>query len=179
MTTPAVVTIGKKDYPLAPLVFEQMERAWPFLQTHMDDKQPKPEALAAMGVAELAAQEMQAAKDAIEIIAIALSGLALPVGDELYVSPIHEDAPLIEVQKRDKAIARKIRKTMIAGEIPLLRTSILNLLTDSGLTQLGKMGLELDEVLDQLQREMSLTETSQLLSGSLSPQVVKAEAGAV
>lgn len=174
MTT-ATVRIGNKDYPLAPLVFDQMERAWPFLKAHT--KKITEEELEAMSEDDLAQTELKASKDAISIIAIAMSSALLELDDKLYVAPIPEDAPLHAVRARDEKIAAKIRKTMLAGEIPLIRTTITNILVDSGLSTLGNVQTELEQVVSQLQEQMSSMETSQGLSGFSSPVESKEAAG--
>jgi hypothetical protein len=165
MTT-ATIMIGKRDYPLAPLVFDQMERVWPFLQAHAEElNKGQPEEAPELSVTEAAQKELQSSKDAIQIIAVSLLGsdldgasladtpLQLPV--ELTV-PEKQDPRIIE--KRQEWLSAKIRKTMIAGEIPLMRFSIVNLLNDSGLSKLGNVQAEVDQFLAGLQ-EKDLMET--------------------
>lgn len=181
---PATVMIGKREYPLAPLVFDQMERAWPFLKRHSDDLKKTEEEIAAMTPDELAKAEMEATRDGIAIISIALESA------DLTGSPIFVEKPLPPVDESQEAaydaLTRKatkmraflIRKTLLAGEIPLLKNSILALLEDSGLVDLGKVAAEVDEFLDSLRDQTNLTETSTVLSGSSSQPASKEVVGA-
>lgn len=179
MTTTAVVTIGKKDYPLAPLVFDQMERAWPFLQKHTE--QLTPEAIKELGLEELRKREVEAARDAISIIVIALEGSEEARG--LGFAPPVEVVDRAELdpaayKKAAEAAALKIRKTMHAGEIMLLRTSISNLLVDSGLSVMGNVSTELDQIMQGLQTQLGLMGISEPSLDFLSQAVAKEAAGA-
>jgi hypothetical protein len=181
---PATVMIGKKEYPLAPLVFDQMERAWPFLKQHSDNLKLTDEQLDALSQDDLAKQEMQASRDGISIIAIALEST------DLTGTPIHVAMPQPPVDATQEAsydeLMRKataqraflIRKNMLAGEIPMMRNSIMGLLEDSGLVDAGKVSAEVDVFLASLRDQNNLTETSMNSSASSSPQELKAEAGA-
>lgn len=157
MTTPAIVTIGRKDYQLAPLVFDQMERAWPFLQKHSNPT--KPEELESLGFEELRRREVEAAVDALYIVSIALEGNteALNMGFTIPVELAEqaERKPADYKAAHDAAVV-KMKRTMIAGEIMGLRTSISNLMADSGLTIMGNVTTELDQIMDSLQAQMQL-----------------------
>jgi hypothetical protein len=180
----ATVMIGKKDYPLAPLVFDQMERAWPFLQRHSDAGSITEEAVAALSSDELAKREMQATRDAIAIIAIALESADLkdtPIFVETPKPPVDESQEAAYDELCRKATHHRaflIRKTMLAGEIPKLRQSILDLLVDSGLAELGNVQAEVDQFLEGLRDLSSLTGTSAVSSASLSQQASKEAVGA-
>lgn len=177
----ATVMIGKKEYPLAPLVFDQMERAWPFLKKHSNVETE--EQLLALTQDDLAQREMQSSRDSIHIISIAMESSDLK-GTPLYVEmpapPVDETDEARYTNELLRSTAKRaflIRRQMLAGEIPLIRTTILQLLQDSGLVDLGNAQMEVDQFLVSLQDQIGSTETLTSLLGSSSQPESKAETG--
>lgn len=145
----ANVTIGGAVYELAPLTFKRMRLVWPLLSKHVA-AQAKVDPEKPVTLDDVISAEYEATADAIKIIAIAIT-------DKRMTSDV-------------------IEEELLASEMPGIRDAISDVLVESGLIERGKMTLEVEKILAQLQQNLSTGTSTELFPG-LSPQASKAEAG--
>lgn len=152
MSKTAAVIIGGEEYLMKPLVFSQMRTAWPLLRSHMNAPSLSVDPKDPESVSAAMDAEIKAMEDGIKIISIAL---------------------------RDPEKTPKwIEDTLLASEMQLIKTSIMELLDISGLLASGNGQAELEQLMNELtQAPMTSTETSTPSSDTSLPPELKAEAG--
>lgn len=135
MDNEPVVIINSIEYPLKPLTFAQLKKAWPILSRHMNAEPANLEGLSKEQIAELMmTKEMAAADDAIKIIAISLNDPTMT--------------------------AEWIEENLLASEMGNLQPAMMSLLEVSGLVPEGNALEELEKMTAQFLGKADLTGTS-------------------